>query len=83
MVVAGGDLRRARWGCCEVRRAGKGLLVSVSHPDPPVSELRQDLDGLPGLDEHVEPGRLPLVPIATVPALDPAVVGYSRWIGTQ
>jgi hypothetical protein len=55
----------------------------VSHPDPRASELRQDLDGLPGLDEHVERGLLPLVPIATVPALDPAVVGYSHWIGTQ
>jgi MEDS: MEthanogen/methylotroph, DcmR Sensory domain len=36
-------------------------------------ELRQDLGGLPGLDEHVERGRLQLVPIATVPAADPAV----------
>jgi hypothetical protein len=37
------------------------------------SELRQDLGGLPGLDEHLERGRLQLVPVATVPAADPAV----------
>src|SRR4051812_34881970 len=37
------------------------------------SALRQDLDGLPGLDEHVERGRLQLVPVATVPAADPGV----------
>jgi hypothetical protein len=41
--------------------------------DRAASELRQDLDGLPGLDEHVERGRLQLVPVATVPAADPAV----------
>jgi anti-anti-sigma regulatory factor len=37
------------------------------------SELRKDLDGLPGLDEHVERGRLQLVPVATLPAPDPSV----------
>jgi len=41
--------------------------------DRGLSELRQDLGGLPGLDEHVERGRLQLVPVATVPAADPAV----------
>ena len=43
----------------------------VADRDP--SELRQDLDGLPGLDEHVERGRLELVPVATLPASDPSV----------
>ena len=40
--------------------------------DRAASELRQDLDGLPGLDEHVERGRLQLVPVATLPAADPS-----------
>ena len=37
------------------------------------SELRKDLDGLPGLDEHVERGRLQLVPVATLPASDASI----------
>lgn len=40
--------------------------------DRAASELRQDLDGLPGLDEHVERGRLQLVPVATLPDSDPS-----------
>jgi anti-anti-sigma regulatory factor len=43
----------------------------VGEGDP--STLRHDLDGLPDLNEHLERGRLQLVPAATLPASDPSV----------
>src|ERR687897_35547 len=43
----------------------------VGEGDP--RRLRHDLDGLPGLNEHLERGRLQLVPAATLPASDPSV----------
>jgi hypothetical protein len=43
----------------------------VGEGDP--STLRHDLDGLPDLNEHLERGRLQLVPAATLPAWDPSV----------
>jgi hypothetical protein len=36
-------------------------------------ELRHDLDGTPGLDEHLERGRLQLMPLDTLEAPDPSV----------
>ncbi|HWJ53743.1 MAG TPA: MEDS domain-containing protein [Propionibacteriaceae bacterium] len=41
--------------------------------DRPPGELRHDLDGLPDLDEHLERGRLLLVPFGTLPATNPSV----------
>jgi hypothetical protein len=37
-----------------------------------LSELRHDLDGISKLDEHLEFGRLQLVPVDTMPASDPS-----------
>jgi len=43
----------------------------VGEGDP--RTLRHDLDGLPDLNEHLERGRLQLVPVAMLPASDPSV----------
>ena len=57
--VSRGGTGPGRAGClCERRAPG---------------ELRHDLDGVPDLDEHVERGRLLLVPFDSLPATKPSV----------
>ena len=41
--------------------------------DRPPGELRHDLDGVPDLDEHLEQGRLLLVPFDSLPVTKPSV----------